>query len=432
MSAPHISVIGGGLAGCAAALAAEARGVPATIYEQRPATCPPTHETALAGELAGAADLGVEDTDRADGLLKAELRITCPAIIECAEETRIGEQTLLVDRRAFAQALTERLSESTCINVKREQVRVLPDGPVVIASGPGTWSPLARAIHRAAGADFRFSFIGRAPLVDAASVDLSQGCWEEPYPGAEPALFFPVTEDEAAELVLRLSTAHRSEPPGFEEGTVLADESETAERLANADDDGIRRILRGPRSPETEIGDPALCLTPDTEDRSAFHVQGLHTSLSPDAQRDALQAIGALSEVRLLRAGMVHRTPWLAGADATLASLQLRRASRMLLAGTLTGVYGYAEALALGAVAGIGASCFARGSEPLPPPQECLTGALCRALSEHEPHRDGRMLMANFGMIPDHRQDAGLDKSERRERQVTRALEAVERYAGAD
>lgn len=432
MSAPHISVIGGGLAGCAAALAAEARGVPVTVYEQRPATSPPAHETALAGELTGSADLGVQDTDRAGGLLKAELRTTCPAIIECAEETRIGDRTLLVDRHAFAQALTARLSQSSSIDLKREQVRALPDGPVVIASGPGTWSPLARAIHRAAGADFHFSFIGRAPLVDAESVDLSEARWEEPYPGAEPALFLSVTEDEAAELLRRLKTADRSEPPGFDEGIVLADESDTAERLASSEDGGFRRVLRGPRGADSEIDAPALCLTPDTEDRSAFHIEGLHTSLAPEDQRDALRAIGALAEVRLLRAGMVHRTPWLAGPDATLASLQLRRASRMLLAGALTGVYGYAEALALGAAAGIGASRFARGSEPLPPPQECLTGALCRALSDHEPHADGRMLRANFGMIPDHRQDTGLDKSERRARQVARALEAVARYAGAE
>ncbi len=428
----HITVIGAGLAGCTAALAADARGAQVTLYEQRPARTTPVHQTAMPGEPVGTSDLGVEDTDRAAGLLKAELRVTCPRVMECIDETRIGTRTMAVERTAFAQALADRLDHAAGVSVVRDHVKSLPDGPVVIASGPGTWSPLARAIHRAAGADFRFSFIGRAPLIAAESIDLTEARWEPPYPGAEPALFLPLTDREARELARRFAEAEWNEPPGLDEETVLAEESRTVERLAADPQDGLRSILRGPRGPNLSVEGPALCLTPDDEERSAYHVHGLLTSLSHDAQHEALRAVGALSEVRLLRAGMIQRTPWLAGSEATTASLQLRRAARVLLTGSLTGVYGYSEALALGAVAGIGAARLASGSHPLPPPEDSLTGALCRALSEHTPHPDGRMLQANFGMIPEHRQDHGLDKSERRERQKQRAIDAIARYANAD
>jgi len=432
MTERHISVIGGGLAGCAAALAADARGVRVTLYEQRPATNTPVHQTALPGELSGTADLGVEDTDRATGLLKSELRFTCPRVMECANSTRIGEHTLSVEREAFAQALSERLEAADGIDLMREQVRALPDGPVVIASGPSTWSPLAREIHAFAGADFRFSFIGRAPLIAAESVDLTEARWAPPYPGAEQSLYLPLTKHEAEELVGRLAAAERHEPPGLESEMVLADESRTAERLAADTEDRLRRVLSGPRGPAVELAGPALCLEPDDAEMTAFHLRGLPTSLSPDAQREALGGVGALSEVRIVRPGMIQRTPWLAGSDATLANLQLRRSRRAFVTGSLSGVYGYSEALALGAVAGIGAARLAKGAAPLPPPEECLTGALCRALSEHEPHSDGRMLQANFGMIPEHRQDQGLSKAERREHQEKRAIDAIERYAGAD
>ncbi len=431
MSAGQVSVIGAGLAGSTAALAAEAMGARVTLYEQRPLTQTAIHHTALPGELTGASDLGVEDHDRATGLLKAELRVTCPDIMECADEARIGDQTLLVDRARFTTTVAARIEVADGIELVREQVRTLPDGPVVVASGPGTWSPLARAIHHAADAPFHFSFIGRPPLVAAESIDTSDARWEEPYPGAEPALFLPLTAEEAEELAGRLAAADVSEPPGFDDEMVLAEESVPAERLAADPDDRLRRVLQGPRGPEATIEPPALCLTPDDAGRTAYHMEGLVTALSPEDQREALRAVDALAEVQIIRSGCVQRTPWLAGREATLASLQLRRAVRVLLAGTLTGAWGYAEAMALGAVAGIGAARLSGGAEPLPPPAESLTGALCRALSEQMPHADGRMLQANFGMIPEHRHDRGLEKAERREQQQARAVKAIESYSDA-
>ncbi|MFW6437382.1 MAG: FAD-dependent oxidoreductase, partial [Armatimonadota bacterium] len=305
-------------------------------------------------------------------------------------------------------------------------------GIVVIASGPATWSPLARAIHAVAGAEYRFSFIGRPPLIATESVDLTEARWEATYPGAEPSLFLPLTESEARELVDRLAEAQRNEPPGLDANIVLADESRTVERLAADPGDRLRRVLSGPRGPDTTIEAPALCLEPDDADRSAYHLGGFFTSLSAEAQRDALRALRGFSEVKLIRPGMVQRTPWLAGHEAIMANLQLRRSNPVFVAGTLTGFFGYTEALVLGAVAGIGAARLAGGTEPLPPPVECLAGALCHALAEHEPHPDGRMLQANFGMIPEHRQDQDVEKNERRQRQETRALDAIKRYAGAD
>ncbi|MGI5816923.1 MAG: FAD-dependent oxidoreductase [Armatimonadota bacterium] len=432
MTAHHISVIGGGLAGCAAALAAEARGVRVTLYEQRPARTTAMHQTALPGELTGTADLGVEDPDRATGLLKAEIRVICPEVTACADAARIAGQTMAVDRAAFAAAIAERIEAAEGITLVREQARTLPDGPVVIASGPATWSPLARAIHAACGAGFHFAFIGRPPLIAAESIDRSDARQEPPYPGAEPALFVPLTEREAEQFAAALVAGERREPPDFGHEAVLADESRTAERMAADPEVGVGRLLRGPRGPETDVAPPALCLTPDDADPRAYHVEGLLTALTAESQLDTLRAVDALAGVQILRPGLVHRTPLLAGPEATLPNLQLRRTGRALVAGTLSGVYGYAEAIATGAVAGIGAARMARGPEPLPPPRECLAGALCWAVAETEPHPDGRMLRANFGMIPEHRQDQGLDKARRRERQEKRALDATERYAGAD
>ena len=422
----RISVIGGGLAGCAAALAAMKHGAAVTLFEQRPATAPTTHQTALLSELAGTADLGVEDLDRATGLLKAELRALCPEMTACVEAARIGEHTVAVDRRAFAQEVTDRVAAAG-IELRREELRSLPDGPVVVATGPATWSPLARALAATSGTYFHFSFIGRPPLIEAASLDLTDSFRAPAYPGAEPALYLPVTEEEGAELAARLLAAERCEPPEFGEGILLADEHTTAERMAADPAFGVRKLLSGPRGAQSG-GGPALCLTPDDAEERAWHVEGLLTSLPHDEQVRALQAVLACANVRLVRPAMIQRTPFLAGPEAALPSLQLRRAPRALISGTLTGVYGYAEAMVLGAVAGIGAARLAAGDEPAAPPAESLTGALCGALAEAQPHAERRMLRANFGMIPEQREDQGLSKAERRERQTARALAAIESY----
>ena len=160
-------------------------------------------------------------------------------------------------------------------------------------------------------------------------------------------------------------------------------------------------------------------LTPDNE--ASRHLAD-SLPLTPDAQRNALAAVGALIEAKIVRPGVVHRLP-AAGARGDAPTLQLRRTPRLLLAGTLTGVIGTVEALATGAVAGLNAARLARGEEPVTAPVETLTGALCQALIA-PPFNDGRLLQASFGLLPNRPEDQGRPKSERRAEQIERALAA--------
>ena len=430
MSLKRISVIGAGVAGCAAAISAAARGADVLLYEQRPLRSTPVHTTGIPGELCGGGDFGAEETDRAGGLLNAELRELVPSLSSCIDAARMGEHTLLVAREAFSQAVRDLVEASPRIELREEHVAALPDGPVVIASGPATWSPLARASHAAAGAPVVFSYCGRPPLIAADSVDLSEALFVPPYPGAEPTIFLPLSDDEVAGLARLIASGARDHPAGLEPQMVLADEQVPVERLAADADELASTILRGPRGPQVQTEGPALCLVPDDPEQSAFHLQGLCTSLTTAAQQSALAAVAALSEVRVLRPGLIHRTPWLAGREATLSSLELERLSRVLLAGTLTGAWGYLEAMATGAVAGVGAASLADGRSPLPPPPDSMTGALCYAIARREPQGDSRMLRANFGMLPERPQDEGMSKTERRRGQIERALNAMREYAG--
>jgi len=428
MTQPAVTVIGGGVAGCAAALAAARIGASVTLLEQRGEHPSPLHQTELLCELVGRPDLGTADRTRANGLLKAELRVLGPAVLECADSAVTGRDMLTLDRLAFARAVTERIAAEPAITVVGEEARELPAGVVVAASGPITWSPLARALHEAAGVVFNFAYAGRGPMVAAGSIDQAAIFQAEPYPGADPAWYLAITEDEAEELGTRLLSGERAVPAELGPETLLAEESELAERVAEDRRHFMTRLLGGPRSPGAGRGGPALRLTADDRSATRFHLADLVTALTADAQREALAAAAALAGTEITRPGLVHRLPWVPGPHATLPTLQLRKTPRALLAGTLAGVIGTVEALATGTLAGCNAARLARGVEALEAPVDSLTGGLCRAVLD-PPVGNGRLLQASFGMLPDRPEDQGRPKEERRAAQIERALAAAEAFA---
>lgn len=426
---PQITVIGGGLAGCAAALSAAAAGIRVTLIEQRPDTVTPLHDTELLAEPVGSGDFGAPDVDRASGLLRAELaELGCP-LVSCALRTCIGAATVSIDRYAFAQAVTAVISEHPAIQVWRDQARKLPDAVVVLATGPTTWSPLARSLHEAAGVPYSFAYWGRPPLLQAQAEALRAAVKAPAYPGADPSLFLPLTEAEAAQFVELLRAGERAAPPGLAEA-MLADETPLAEDLATDDPERLRgRLLSGPRGGERLAAPAALRLVPDDARGERFALADLITALTAEAQSALLARVPALRGLRLVRPGAVHRLPVLPPGAALQPTLQLRHAPTVLVAGTIAGGLGYNEAIATGHVAGYNAARLAGGAEPLVLPEASLTGQLCRWLAQ-SPAGPGGLVQANFGMLPEVPGEAG-GKQERHRRQAERALAAVRAFAAA-
>ena len=426
-----VTVIGAGPAGCAAALTAVRHRARVRLCEQRPERSGPVLRTALPCEFAGSNDLGVEDRFRASGLLKAELGEICPEPLAVAEASRVGEHTLAVDRTEFARGLLSAIEACDEIELVRGEVKALPDGVVVVATGPTTWSPLAGALHGAAGTSYSFSYAGRAPVISADGIDADAACWWPPYPGAEPALFVPVSDAEVDEFACALSEGERSELPDFTDEMILADEAIPIERMAGDPAELAAHVLRGPHGPDAPGQKQMLRLHPDDSQQSAFHLYRCVTALTEAAQKQALAAFRALGNVTIARPALVQRTPWLPGPKTLLPTLQLERSPQVLLAGSLTGAYGYMEAFVTGTAAGLAAARLAAGEEPCSPPRDCLSGALCWSLTEDLPGPDGRMIQANFGMLPDAAAGEDLSKQERRTHQIETAVAAARSWTQA-
>ncbi|MCX8025926.1 MAG: methylenetetrahydrofolate--tRNA-(uracil(54)-C(5))-methyltransferase (FADH(2)-oxidizing) TrmFO, partial [Thermanaerothrix sp.] len=168
-----IHVIGGGLAGSEAAWQAAELGAEVILYEMRPLMTTGAHRTDKLAELICSNSLGSRLLDRASGLLKEELRLLRSLLLECAEATAVpAGAALAVDRDAFAELVTRTLSQHPRIRIVRQEVTRIPEGVVVVASGPLTSPALSSEIQRFTGENYLFFYDAISPIVTAESINM--------------------------------------------------------------------------------------------------------------------------------------------------------------------------------------------------------------------------------------------------------------------
>ena len=144
----RVTVIGAGLAGSEAAWQLAKRGISVTLCEMKPEKKTPAHETAYFAELCCSNSLRSDQLENAVGLLKEELRRLDSLILSCADATRVEAGGALAgDRHGFARLVTERIAGHPNITVVPGEVTEIPQGEVVIASGPLTSDALAERLQ---------------------------------------------------------------------------------------------------------------------------------------------------------------------------------------------------------------------------------------------------------------------------------------------
>ena len=144
LALPHITVIGAGLAGSEAALAAARLGVRVTLYEMRPVKMTPAHRTGGFAELVCSNSLGGEGVLQSKGLLQAEMRSVGSAVLESADANKLpAGNALAVERDGFSASVTQTVKSHPLITVVGEELTQLPEGIAVIATGPLTSADLA-------------------------------------------------------------------------------------------------------------------------------------------------------------------------------------------------------------------------------------------------------------------------------------------------
>jgi len=401
-----ITMVGGGLAGSEAAWQAAERGASVTLYEMRPRKTTPAHVSDRLAELVCSNSLGSDLPDRAAGLLKAELRYLRSLVLTCADETRVpAGGALAVDRELFAAEVTHRVEAHPRIRVAREEVTAIPEGIIVIATGPLTSDALAGDIAALTGQEHLYFYDALAPIVAADSIDMAIAFRASRYgKGDADYINCPMTDEEYIRFVEALVAAERIPLRQFEREDARFFEGCLAVEVMGAR--GRDTLAFGPLRP-VGLTDPrtgkrpyaVVQLRQDNLAGTLYNLVGFQTNLRYGEQERVFRLIPGLERAEFVRYGHMHRNTFINAPLFLEPTMAFRDRPGLFFAGQITGVEGYVGSVGSGWVAGVNAARLALGEEPLVLPRATMLGALCHYVSRAEPDAFQPM-KANFGLMP--------------------------------
>ena len=401
----QVTVIGAGLAGCEAAWQLAQRGIAVTLHEMKPEKTTPAHHTADFAELCCSNSLRSDQLENAVGLLKEELRRLGSLIMACADATRVeAGGALAVDRCGFSRLVTERIRSHPGITVVSGEVTAIPEGNVVIASGPLTSDALAAAIAGRIGGGRTLNFFdAAAPLVTFESIDMDSAFFASRYDkGTADYINCPMTEQEYDEFWQALTTAEEAPVHGFEDKRVF-EGCMPVEVMARRGHDTLcygplkPRGLRDPRTGKEPYA--VVQLRRDNAQGSVYNLVGFQTHLRFPEQKRVFSMIPALKNADFVRYGVMHRNTYLRSPGLLDRYYRLISDERIAFAGQMTGVEGYIESAASGFLAGVELARRLEGRAPLDLPRETAIGALGLYISDTTVS-DFQPMNVNFGIMP--------------------------------
>jgi len=398
-----VKVIGAGLAGSEAAWQLAQRGISVELIEMKPEKKSPAHHADTFAELVCSNSLRGDRLENAVGLLKEELRRVDSLILACADATRVeAGGCLAVDRQGFSDLVTEKLRKHPNITVRSQEITEVPDGPVIIATGPLTSDAFSDAIGKYFGIDYLHFFDAAAPLVTADSVDMEKAWWQSRYDRGTPDYInCSMNKEEYETFVRELVTAEEAEVHGFEDKRVF-EGCMPVEVMARRGEDTLRY---GPLKP-VGLVDPktgkepyaVVQLRQDNAVKTVFNLVGFQTHLKFPEQKRIFSMIPALKNAEFVRYGVMHRNTFLQSPKLLDRFYADRRNPMVAFAGQMTGVEGYVESAASGFLAAVAMAAKVRGEEPVEFPQETAIGALGLYISD-ERIENFQPMNINFSII---------------------------------
>ena len=377
-----VKVIGAGLAGSEAAWQLAQRGIEVDLYEMRPTKKTPAHHTGNFAELVCSNSLRGDRLENAVGLLKEELRRVGSIIMECAEATRVeAGGALAVDRHGFAEMVTQKIRNHPNITVHEEEITEVPEGPVIIATGPLTSDAMSDAIGKYFGeTDYLHFFDAAAPLVTAESIDMDLAWWQSRYDrGNADYINCAMNKAEYDAFLEELIHAEAAEVHGFEDNNVF----EGCMPVEVMGRRGYDTLRYGPLKP-VGLVDPktgkepyaVVQLRQDNAEKTVFNLVGFQTHLKFGEQKRVFSMIPALHNAEYVRYGVMHRNTFLQSPKLLDKYYADRRNPMVAFAGQMTGVEGYVESTASGYLAAVAMAARLQGRELPDFPKETAIGAL--------------------------------------------------------
>lgn len=424
----NVIVIGAGLAGSEAVYQLAKRGYNVKLYEMRPMKMTSAHKTERFAELICSNSLRAAGIENAVGLLKEEMRKLDSLIIKAADATRVeAGGALAVDRDAFSKYITDTIKNMKNVEIIYEEVTKIPDGPVIIASGPLTSDSLHIEIQNLLGENYMYFYDAIAPIVTYDSIDMNKVFLASRYNKGEAAyLNCPMNEEEFNKFYDFLIHADKVIPHDFEmkvfEGCMPIEEMALR---------GRQTLLFGPMKP-VGLDDPktgrwpyaVVQLRQDNLAKSLYNLVGFQTHLKFGEQKKLLELIPGLEKANIVRYGVMHRNTYINSKKLLNKGYQLIKKPNIFFAGQMTGVEGYVESASSGLIAGINMARFLEGKDILDLDATTAIGALANYISYHaeiEQPDTFEPMNVNFGIF--NALEGKVYKKERKMAYAKRALE---------
>ena len=400
----EVKVIGAGLAGSEAAWQLAQRGFRVRLYEMKPNKMTPAHHCADFAELVCSNSLRGDRLENAVGLLKEELRRLDSLILACADATRVeAGGCLAVDRYGFSALVTEKIRSHPNITVVSEEVTRVPEGPVIIATGPLTSDAMSDAIADYFGqTDYLHFFDAAAPLVTLDSIDMDHAWYASRYDrGTADYINCAMSREEYTAFVRELSAAEEAPVHGFEDKNVF-EGCMPVEVMARRGEDTLRYGPLKPvglRDPKTGKEPYAVVqLRRDNAAGNIYNIVGFQTHLKFPEQKRVFSMIPALHDAEFVRYGVMHRNTFLNSPRLLDRTYADRRDPMVAFAGQMTGVEGYVESCASGYLAAVSMAARLKG-EPVPDfTNKTAIGALAYYISD-ETIANFQPMNVNFGIL---------------------------------
>lgn len=405
----EINVIGGGFAGSEAAWQAANRGIKVHLYEMKPVKMSSAHHSENFAEVVCSNSLGSMTEGGASSLIKKELKMLNSVIMEAAEATKVpAGGALAVDRDLFSAYVTAKISAHPNITIHREEVTEIDLTKVnIIATGPLTSKALSEKIGQITGEEYFHFFDAAAPIVEYDSLNFDIIFEQSRYDKGEGVYLNCPFDKEQYELFWNeLSKAELAPVKDFdvyEENKNFFEGCMPIEVMAKR---GIDTPRFGPMKP-VGLTDPrterrpyaVVQLRQDNAAASLYNLVGFQTQLKWGEQKRVFRLIPGLENAEFVRYGVMHRNAYINSPKLLNPTMQLRKVPNVFIAGLLTGVEGYIESCAMGALAGINAAAYLQNKEMIILPKTTMMGALSNYVSNPEITKNFQPINSNWGIV---------------------------------